>query len=278
MSAWLGGSIVAFKTFVWVFARIPLRVGWWLSWLFAWSWWTVIPFRKATAVDGFRYAFPDLPVGKNLRREAAGLVMGYIELFHEARRPCIQLTVENSESIRGHTTAGEGVVLVAGHFGSWDLVGPMVGRDESLPATVVVKNPRWKPAAEYVDVVRRKFGLGLLPSMNSFKAILAEIAEGRALVFLLDQRYRKGIPIEFFGRPAWTSPAVPIAVQRCGAPVYGLSYWREGIGKHRARFTGPLPMVGDIENDSNTIQRFYEDVIRERPHSWLWLHDRWREP
>jgi len=273
-----GGIIVAFKVYVWVFARIPLRVGWWLSWLFAWLWWTVLPIRKATAVDGFRHAFPDLPVGKNLRREAAGLVMGYIELFHEARRPCVQLTVENGKPIQGHIASEEGVILVAGHFGSWDLVGPMVGRDESLPATVVVKNPRWKPAAEYVEEVRRKFGLGLLPSMNSFNAILDELAEGRILVFLLDQRYRKGIPIEFFGRPAWTSPAVPIAFQRCNAPVYGLSYWREGIGKHRARFTGPLPMVGDIETDSNTIQRFYEEVIRERPHSWLWPHDRWREP
>lgn len=204
--------------------------------------------------------------------------MGYIELFHEARKPCVQLTVENGELIRHHSAAGEGVILVAGHFGSWDLCGPMVGHQESLPATVVVKNPRWKPAADYVDEVRRKFGLGLLPSMNSFSAILAELGEGRVLVFLLDQRYRKGIPVEFFGRPAWTSPAVAVAVERSGAPVYGLSYWREGVGKHRARFTGPLSMVGDIETDTVTIQRFYEKVISERPHSWLWLHDRWREP
>ncbi len=274
----LGGSIVAFKVFVWVFSRIPLRIGWFLSWVLAWLWWTVIPIRKATAVDGFRHVFPDLPVGPNLRREAAELVMGYIELFHEARKPCIQLTVENSEPIHRHIAAGEGVILVAGHFGSWDLVGPMVGHQESLPATVVVKNPSWKPAADYVEDVRHKFGLGLLPSMNSFKAIVKELAEGRVLVFLLDQRYRRGIPIEFFGRPAWTTPAVPIAVERSGAPVYGLSYWREGVGKHCARISGPLPMVGDIETDTATIQGFYEDVIRERPHSWLWLHDRWREP
>ena len=273
-----GGIIVVFKVFVWVFSRIPLSIGWGLSWLLAWLWWTVLPMRKATAVDGFSHVFPELPVGPNLRREAAGLVMGYIELFHEARKPCIRLTVENSEPIHRHIASREGVILVAGHFGSWDLCGPMVGRQESLPATVVVKNQRWKPAADYVDEVRRKFGLGLLPSMNSFNAILKELSESRVLVFLLDQRYRKGIPVEFFGRPAWTSPAVAVAVERSGAPVYGLSYWRKGVGKHVARFTGPLPMVGDVETDTATIQRFYEDVIRERPHSWLWLHDRWREP
>ena len=270
--------IVAFKVFVWIFSRIPLRVGWCFAWLVAWLWWTVIPLRKATAVDGFRQVFPDLPAGRNLRREAAELVMGYIELFHEARKPCVQLTIENSQLIHAHAAANKGVILVAGHFGSWDLVGPMVGRDESLPATVVVKNPRWKPAAQYADEVRRRFGLGLLPSMKSFDAITREISEGRVLVFLLDQRYRRGIPVDFFGRPAWTSPAVSIAAKRTGAPVFGLCYWREGIGKHRAVFSGPLPMVGDIEVDTATIQRFYEETIRERPHSWLWLHERWKEP
>jgi len=273
-----GGGIVSFKVFVWVFSRIPLRIGWCLSWILAWLWWTVIPMRKSTAVDGFHHVFPELPVGPNLRLEAAELVMGYIELFHEEHKPCVQLTVENSDLIQAHVASKNGVILVAGHFGSWDLLGPMVGRNESLPATVVVKNPRWKPAADYVDKVRRKFGLGLLPSMNSYKKIMKEIAAGRILVFLLDQRYRKGIPVDFFGRPAWTSPVVSVAAERSGAPVYGLCYWREGIGKHRARFSGPLPMVGEIEADTATIQRFYEETIRERPHSWLWLHDRWKEP
>lgn len=246
--------------------------------MLAWLWWTVVPVRKATALEGFHFAFPDLPVGPNLRLEAAELAMGYIELFHEARRPCIQLTVENSELIQSQLESGDGAILVAGHFGSWDLVGPMVGRQLSLPVTVVVKNPRWKPAADYVASLRQTFGLGLLPSRQSFREIMREIAEGRVLVFLLDQRYRKGAPVEFFGRPAWTSPVVPTAVGRSGAPVFGLCYWREGIGKHRARFSGPLPMVGDAELDNATIQRFYEDTIRERPHSWLWLHDRWRKP
>ncbi len=154
----------------------------------------------------------------------------------------------------------------------------MVGRNESLPANVVVKNPRWKPATDYVDKVRRAFGLGLLPSKDSFRSIMKEIAAGRALVFLLDQRYRKGIPVDFFGRPAWTSPVVSVAAERRCAPVYGLRYWRKGVGKHRARFLGPLPMVGDVAIDGPTIQSFYEETICERPHSWLWLRDRWKKP
>ncbi|MEN8163091.1 MAG: lysophospholipid acyltransferase family protein [Acidobacteriota bacterium] len=267
-----------FELIVGIFSRTPLTVAWGLSWSIAWLWWLVVPIRKAVAVDGFSKAFPDLPVGPNLRRATAELAMGYIELFRETRRPAIALTVEGSDVIQENVARGQGMILVAGHFGSWDLLGPMVCRQEALPATVVVKTTKWKPAADFIERMRRKFGMGLLPPKNSFPEIIEELENGRIVVFLLDQRYRKGIPIPFFGRPAWTSPAVAVAVQRSGVPVFGLNYWREGIGKHRALFTGPLEMVDDVEGDTATIQRFYEACIRKRPHGWLWQHERWAQP
>jgi KDO2-lipid IV(A) lauroyltransferase len=259
-------------------ARTPLAIAWFFSWSIAWLWWIAIPIRKSVAVDGFTRAFPDLPAGANLRRSVAELFMGYVELFKEYRTPFVQLTIEGADAVHEHLNAGEGVIVVAGHFGSWDLLGPMICRAESLPATVVVKTPSWKPAAEFVDELRRDFGMGLLPPRNSFASVIEELEQGRMLVFLLDQRYAKGIPIPFFGRPAWTTPAVAVAVQRSGCPVFGLDYWREGVGKHRGRFTGPLEMAGDVETDTLAIQRFYEECIKERPHSWLWLHDRWKKP
>ncbi|MCD4748811.1 MAG: lysophospholipid acyltransferase family protein [Thermoanaerobaculales bacterium] len=267
-----------FKLIVGILSRTPFPVAWCFSWTIAWLWWVVAPVRKAVAVDGFSRAFPELPAGPNLRRATAGFVMGYLELFRETRQPCIDLTIEGADVIQEHVDRGQGMILVAGHFGSWDLLGPMVCRQEALPATVVVKTTKWKPAADFIDEIRRKFGMGLLPPKNSFSEIMEELASGRVIVFLLDQRYRKGIPVPFFGRPAWTSPAVAVAVQRSGVPVFGLDYWREGVGKHRARFTGPLEMIGDVERDTMTIQSFYESCIRERPHGWLWLHDRWTIP
>ena len=267
-----------FKLILGVLSRTPFTVAWWFSRSLAWLWWVVVPFRKAVAVDGFSRTFPNLPVGPNLRRSAAELVMGYVELFRETRRPSVVLTVDGADVIHEHLGRDQGMIFVAGHFGSWDLLGPMVCRQEALPATVVVKTPKWKPAADFVHGMRLDFGMRLLPPRGSFPEIMEELASGRIVVFLLDQRYARGIPVPFFGRPAWTSPAVAVAAQRSGVPVFGLDYWREGVGQHRARFTGPLEMVGDIETDTATIQSFYEKCIRERPHGWLWLHDRWRVP
>ncbi len=266
------------RAFVWVLARVPLRLVWWFSWGVAWVWWTVLPIRKAVAVSGFQGTFVDLSPGTNLRRMTAELVMGYIELFRESRKPCIELNLENGELMRRQVASGEGSILVGGHFGSWDLIGPMLCRQVPLPATVVVKTPGVKAAADLVERLRMAFGMEVLPPKNCFGAIIEALGNGRVVTFLLDQRYKRGIPVEFFGRPAWTTPAVAVAAERSNAPVYGVCYWRTGIGRHRARFSGPLPMTGDIEGDTRTIQEFYETCIRERPHSWLWLHDRWKKP
>ena len=170
------------------------------------------------------------------------------------------MTIENCEPIQRQVESGAGAILIGGHFGSWDLLDPMVCRQLSLPATVVVKTPGAKAAADLVERIRLAFGMELLPPRGSFDAILDALGNGRFVTFLLDQRYKRGIPIEFFGRPAWTTRAVAVAVERSGAPVYGLCYWRTGIGR-----------------DTRTIQEFYETSIRERPHSWLWLHDRWKK-
>jgi lauroyl/myristoyl acyltransferase len=37
-------------------------------------------------------------------------------------------------------------------------------------------------------------------------------------------------------------------------------------------------VLGDVERDTRTVQGFYECTIRQRPRSWLWMHERWKEP
>ena len=98
------------------------------------------------------------------------------------------------------------------------------------------------------------------------------------MVFLLDQRHNRGIPVEFFGRPAWTSRALALLAKRKEAPVFGAWAYREGLGRHMFRLEGPLPLGSEIEDNTQRFSEFMASRIRERPAHWLWLHDRWRVP
>lgn len=244
----------------------------------SWLWWTFIPIRRGLAAANFRASLPGVLPGPPLRAMMRGLVLGYFELLRELRLPgTVSLTIGGTEAIAERVRAGKGTLVFAGHLGSWDLLGPLIVRRTGFPATVVVKVPGSASVAELMERIRTGFGLGLLKNHRGVMPQIYEFLEaGHLVVFVLDQRLARGIPVPFFGRLALTAPALAAAAARSGLPVHFLEYWREGVGRHGASFSGPLEVTGRLEEDTASFTRCLEDAIRRRPHSWLWMHDRWK--
>lgn len=258
-------------------SRTPLRVASAACWACAWLWWTVVPFRRRLAIDNYGRVFPGRAPGADLRRMFHGLMLGYFELFREMRVPgSITMDYSGQERMLAELAAGQGSFLLSGHFGSWDLVGPMVCRDLALPASVIVKTPKNPGIAKLIEKVRTAFGMGLLPVKNVMEQVYENVNSGRVVVFMMDQRLNRGIPVPLFGAPALTSPALAHAASKSGRPVNTLWFARVGIGHHRAEFGPPIELGGDIEADTTRFMEFYEQRMRQLPHNWLWLHDRWR--
>ncbi len=264
------------RALVWLLERCPLRLASLMCWKLAWIWWLVLPVRRAVAVANLRACFPELPPGPTLRRSLAEILLGYVELLRHRRRP-LELVYEDIELLTEPAGRGEGTLVVAGHGGSWDLMVAGFPRAFDVPVSIYVKPPASPTLAALIEELRVHFGLKLLPPDGSMLAGLRDLKRGSVLVFPLDQRRNQGIPSPFFGRPAWTSPALALAARRTGAKVVGVWQWREGLGRHRLRCY-PIALVGEREQDTATLNRFIEDRVRERPHGWLWLHDRWRTP
>jgi KDO2-lipid IV(A) lauroyltransferase len=262
----------------WILASTPLAVAAGVSKALAWLWWLFVPIRRGLAIRNFRSAFPGVAPGVPLRRMMAGLVLGYFELLREERFPgSVTLTVEGGEPIAGHQRAGLGTVVVAGHLGSWDLAGPLLVRRMGLKAAAIVKIPRSKSVAALIERVRAAFGLVLVPNRAGAMARVLELLEdGHLVAFVIDQRNARGVAVPFFGRPALTAPSVAVAAKKSSLSVHFLEYWREGTGKHRAVFSGPLPVTGSVEDDVAAFTARIEEAVRRRPHNWLWLHDRWK--
>jgi KDO2-lipid IV(A) lauroyltransferase len=208
----------------------------------------------------------------------AGLVLGYFELFRELHRPgTVDLEIDGAEAIAARVNAGKGTLVLAGHFGSWDLVGPLIVKRTGFPATVVVKVPRSPSVAALMEKVRTGFGMGLLANRRGVMPQVYEALDaGHLVVFVLDQKLARGIPVPFFGRPALTAPSLAAAAAKSGIPVHFLEYWREGTGRHGASFSDPVPVTGRLEEDTAAFTLRIEEAIRRRPHNWLWLHDRWK--
>ena len=266
------------KALAGLLSRTPLPIAAAAASFLSWLWWTVLPIRRGLAAANLRRALPEAPLGPNLRRMMRGLVLGYFELFRELRRPgSIHLAIEGAEAIAARANARKGTLVLAAHFGSWDLVGPLIVRRTGFPATVVVKVPRSASVAALMEEVRTGFGMALLPNRRGVMPQVYEALEaGRLVVFGLDQKLARGIPVPFFGRPALTAPSLAAAAAKSGATVHFLEYWREEVGRHGASFSSPVAVTGRLEDDTATFTRHIEEAIRCRPHNWLWLHDRWK--
>lgn len=263
---------------VWVVARTPLPLAAALSWLVSWLWWTVVPIRRRLGVANFRAALPGLDPGPPLRQMLRGIFLGYFELFRELHRPgTVTLAVGGLEEIVRRSRSGRATLVLATHLGSYDLIGGLLVKRTGVPSTVIVKVPRSPALAGLLERVRTGYGLEILPNKAGSMAVVYElVARGQLIGFFLDQRLARGIPVPFFGRPALTAPSLAVAASKTGEDVYFLEYWREGVGKHGCAFHGPLPLTGSVEADTAAFSLVIEEAIRQRPHSWLWLHDRWK--
>lgn len=238
--------------------------------LLGWLWWTLLPVRKRLAVSNYRACFPERDPGE-LRRTVGELVAGYLDLLRGRRA-----------ELRGAELLREGGLVLAGHGGAWDLC--LISVAAQVPITVFVRTPTNPLAARLLARLRARAGdLELLPPRGSQQAAYSALARGRVVVFVQDQRHNAGISVPFFGRPALTSPAFAAMAWRSRAPLFGAWQGREPDGRHWLqieRLPWAIPEDRDeaVRTLTESSQRHYEQKIRQRPWSWLWLHDRWKVP
>ena len=105
---------------------------------------------------------------------------------------------------------------------------------------------------------------------------------------LLDQALpaKAAVFVPFFGRLASTTPALAVAAQRTGMPVFVVMGVRNAQGHVQMHVEGPIEAPGAAPGAARPADRFTEHtarvtaalerVIRQHPEQWLWLHRRWK--
>jgi KDO2-lipid IV(A) lauroyltransferase len=241
-----------------------------------------------------RLAFPDWSEGRRrrvLERSLANLGRSFVEF---AQLPALDVAafldrvevqgIEHLEAARRASPTG-GVVVLTGHFGSWELLVAAM-RARGLPVAVVHR-PRDNPALDRVVAqVRSASGAELYGRGTAARAALRAIREGKCLAMVLDQNCRReeGVFVPFFGRLACTRDGPARIALRTGAPVVPVFLYRRGGGpKHVARILPSIDLVAAPANSREAIlentrrmTRVIEDAVRESPDHWIWIHRRWR--
>ena len=224
------------------------------------------PQRHAEIVDG-------------VFRSIARVLVSFAKFPAIRRQPIDRwVRLEGGEYFDEALRAGRGVLFATAHLGNWELSAFAHARLTG-PMNVVVR-PLDNPLIDAL-VERRRALTGNRPigKKDFARAILKALSANQAVGILIDQNagLADGAFIDFFGVPASASTGFAKFAAHSGAAVIpGFALWSERERRYILRFYPPMQMTGDVVRDTQALQSKLEEVIRQYPDQWLWIHRRWK--
>ena len=229
-------------------------------------WWWFIPIRKRLAVTNFKQCFPQNK-SHDLRIGMGDIVTQYVFLFF-GKRARIQMPKD----------VLEGGICLAGHGSTWDIA--LISMAEQVPVTIFLRKPSGFLSATMIAYLRRSSDVQALYDRNCMTKAYQALKDGRLVIFVQDHRFNDGITTTFFSRTCLTSAAFASMAYNTKAPLYGA--WQNNNGANitvtveRLHWTIPEDKNQAITVLTQQSQEFYQQKISQKPHAWLWLHDRWK--
>ena len=251
---------------------------------------SVARLRRRVTLENIQQAFPELTDRRARIRLGARcyrhLGRGLAEFCHFPRlnreRLSGLLEIRGLENLQQALGTGHGAILLSGHFGAWELLGPAFALN-GFAVDLFVRSQKNPLFDELMNRHRSWVGADLIESKGTPRAILRSLRQNRLLVMLADQDGgRDGIFIPFLGRPASTAPGVARIALRTGAPILMGFVVRRPDDRHLLVIEPPMriPGSGDTREALRQILQTYtenlETHIRAHPHQWFWPHRRWK--
>ncbi|MDE2247175.1 MAG: LpxL/LpxP family Kdo(2)-lipid IV(A) lauroyl/palmitoleoyl acyltransferase [Pseudomonadota bacterium] len=278
--AWLGVAAI------WLIARLPqpalLWLGRQLGGLVRW----VPSARGHIARTNIALCFPGLNLAEqtalvdaNLRDIGLMLVefaLGW--MGSDRRMASIPTRIEGLEHLEAARARGQGVLLVGGHFSHLELCARLVSqririagmyrRMDSSVFEWVVLRARLRYAAAMFD-------------KDDLRGTVKYLRRGGTLWYAPDQdmRSKDTVFVPFFGVNAATITATHHLARMSGAAVIPFFHRRlPGRQGYALRLAAPLEDFPgtDAQADTARVNRCIEQMVREAPEQYLWVHKRFK--
>jgi KDO2-lipid IV(A) lauroyltransferase len=222
-------------------------------------------------------------IGRNAYRNFGKSMVEY-SLFPSLDKERIKKMVE-FEGVKHFDEAlskGKGAVLVAGHFGSWELMGAATSQ-KGYPVDFLVGEQHNHLVDDLMNDYRRSMGIGIIKMGAAAKGVIKALKNNRFVAILSDQDAGSdGTVVEFFGRPASTPKGPAAFALKMDVPIILAFIVRENKKKQRIIIEEPLygEKSSDKEEDIRKLTQAYttilENYIRKYPDHWFWPHRRWK--
>ncbi|MFH1177933.1 MAG: lysophospholipid acyltransferase family protein, partial [Acidobacteriota bacterium] len=172
-----------------------------------------------------------------------------------------------------------GCIFVTPHFGNWELF-PYLATAFGIPLAVAVRPLDNGLLEELLARHRRGTGQQFVSRINALGALRLALVRGKSVGLLPDQSTRKGLTVEFFGRPAATTPVPALLAFGLGRPIVVVAAYRVGTLRFAGHLGEPIWPDGNGEERAEVLRltaamnQAMEEVIRRHPEQYFWMHNR----
>ncbi|MBN2684725.1 MAG: lysophospholipid acyltransferase family protein [Pontiellaceae bacterium] len=179
----------------------------------------------------------------------------------------------------------KGVLVFSAHLGNWELLPQYVALCKNTPIHIIARKSNNERIEERIVMpLRERFGVKILYKKNALMRMVQAARRNELSGMLIDQKLNppNGVPIDFFGRPACTTTTPALLQIRFGLTLVPMFMARTGLRKYRLIVRPPVEWIdnGKLQEEqakelTRLHQEVIENIIREYPDQWFWVHNRW---
>jgi KDO2-lipid IV(A) lauroyltransferase len=245
--------------------------------------------HKALVLANLKIAFSSHKSPDEIKQIAKRLFQNFGQNFIELLRlPLLtrdsffhHVTVEGREHVSEALKGGKGVILLAMHFGSWELAG-VAGAMMERPYKVIVKpQRRYKQLDDLLNSFRRAGGSMIIERGMGTREFIKSLKNNEIVAMVADQGGKSGMLVPFFDRQASMSVGAIRMGLKLNVPICFVVIYREGQ-RHRLIIHKPLELERsadpqeDVRHNLIKATRLMESYIREHPDEYMWFYKIWK--
>lgn len=245
-------------------------------------------YRKKIVIDNLNKSFPFFSEKKlNFIRKLfyknfcdvfLETIKGYSISKEELKRRVIY---KNPEVINSHIKNKERVILITSHQCNWEWLLISLQINLSCKLHAIYKKLTNKTFDKIMYKGRSRFGTVLVEAKNSVKFLKNNLDSINVLVMAADQspgiKHGK-VWIKMLNQETAYFQGIEFLPKITNSKVYFMSMKRISRGNYTVEFKH----LSSPPYDKNKLQILplyalnVEELIKERPHEWLWSHKRWK--
>ncbi len=248
-----------------------------------------LPWKKHAVIrTNLSLCFPELDASQR-RRLHRDYLVEQLRLVFEAGAVFHWSTdrIERHLEITGwdavEAEAGQGLMIVSGHIGNWELLNLWLS--QHLPLATLYRAPDNSALDSFVTQPRERFGGHMVPGGSpALRGLLSQLKQQKAVAVAADIQPKRGdgafVPL--LGQPALTMTLVAGLARRTGCTVFFCRALRRPGGRGwRLEFERAPDTIQDQDPGLALapMNDWLSASIRQAPAQYLWLYKRFsRQP